>query len=898
MGAAQAMQNEEVDALRKAVVVLMQRQAFEDALTAVNDALCRAPGDPSLRCHKGEILRALRRFTESVDWLETILAECPGSADILYQLSASTLATGLFVRTIGLARALLDQQPGHLGAWLVLIDALARNGEPKEALSAVDTALRYPLDHPHLTLRRGIVLRQLHRFEEAAGWLAELRIRAQTSPELLPAILTELAGAEASSGRLAAAIATMKEAIERSPDHAGLLVSLIQMEIQAFDAPAAMAHLEQGLARWPDHPALRRLLVNLLMQTGRMRDADETLRQFGREHDDQMRWVDLAFRRFAKVRREIGELEKDGSAAGLQRFYLLQAEGQQTQSAQLAGELHAAEPQNPVHVVNVLNDAIRNHDSGAARQLLENCPPTVRQSSAVQMAEAAVLQLEGRVEEAAAVLSDGFHRHPPGLAQIIALADLALQEGIGTQSASFFLTRAKELIAAAADQLPERTCRILQLRLAFTQGDWPEALELLDVACAEAPGDMNLLQMKARCLYELEDFGTSERLLASVLEQAPADRGAIDLRKAVLLARGDLCGCLDFLEAKADAGHTALDTWLLSALCDTGQVERARSLAQRLLPNQPVSFDWKIETFRKLFLGTSEPVPDKTWKTVWSRPISERDLQGLLHGADWDGPSGSALHHTQYFAQRNLCPVGMDGLLWRRKAFRAGHVDQVMSTRVLLEAIPSAFGRSAGFASLRERVEGRQPTMIVSTHFGARFSVALKTLMRDLVYVVGPLSQMQRSGDDAVRVLSTFDSTRLAASVVRSLRNGDSVYLARDLSWTGFRPLGPESSATGTLLGKKVMIDDIVPKISQAMHVPVYWFQSQWSGDDVEIDVMRMPDAEEGEPRDVWCRRWAQAYLDKVEALFRSDPRNARLSHDLLNYLMITSLHADGGGRS
>lgn len=898
---AEATQNGEVHALREAVVVLMRKQAFSEALTAIDKALCRAPNDPSLRCHKGEILYALRRFTESVDWLEAALADCPGSAEILYQLSASALAAGLFDRTVSLARTLLDQQPAHLGAWLVLIDALTRREEPEEALSAVDTALALPLDHPHLKLRRGSLLRQLQRFEESAGWLTEMRGSAEASPELLPVILTELASAQAAAGHLASAIGTLKAAVEGDPGNISLLLSLIQLELQALDGAAALARLEQGLSDWPDHAVLRRLFVNLLMGMGRLRDADQRLQQFGAGQDDQKRWVDLAFRRFAKVRREIAELEQGGLAAGLQTFYLLQAEGQLAKSAEIAQDLFAAEPSNSVHAANVLHEALRRDDATAARQLLEKLSPSVRQAPAVRLAEAALLRLEGRIEEATSILSEDFRRYPAGLAQITTLANLALQEGMGTRGATLLLSCANGLMTQAEGQFPARTCQVLRLRFAYALGDWPRALHLLETVCAGAPDDMSLLQMKARCLYELEQFDAADSLLDHVLEQAPADRTAVELRKALLLARGDVAGCLNFLEAQIEAGHVALDSWLMSALCDRGQAERARVLALRHLPGQPASSDWKLERFRKLFLGEAEPVSVPDTRTNWSRPIPDHDLRGLLYEADWDGPSGPVTLYAQYFAQAALCPPGMDGVTWRRRARRAGHVDQLMSKRVLLETVPAAFRRSAAFAALRERVESLQPTMIVSTHAGARLSVALTVLMKNLAYVTGPRSktqtQAQGSGEVDIRILHGFDSGRLAADVVRTLREGGSVYLARDFSWTGFHPLGPASSATGTLLGRPVIIDDVVPKIGQAMKIPVYWFQPQWCGDEIEIDVVRMPDAEDGEARETWCRRWAQAYLDKVEALLRSDPRNARLNHDLLNYLMVTS-HPQTAGRA
>lgn len=848
-----------VQARRLAIEALMRDQAFARALASIEEELLLAPEDFWLRCRKGEVLRSLHRFAESADWLEAIVAGFPASVDLMHQLSASTLAAERFERTVSLSLAILGQQPDHLGAWLVLVDALARSGDPEGALAEVEAALARPLDHPHLKLRRGIVLRQLQRFEESASWLADMRDSAETFPELLPVILTELSSAQAAVGRLAAAIETLKAAVEICPGDAGLFLSLIQLEMQAFEGAAALAHLEQGLANWPDHAVMRRLLVNLLVSMGRMRDADEKLRQFGAGHEDQRRWVDLAFRRFAKIRQEIAELEQGNSTVGLQTFYLLQAEGQLEKSAEIARELFAVDPSNPVHAANILNDVFRNGDAIAARQVLEELSPSVRQAPAVRLAEAALLRLEGRIEAAAAILSEDFRRYPAGLAQIITLANLALQEGMGTRGAALLLDCADGLMAQAEGHLPELACQILRLRFAFALGNWRQALDLLETVCPATPGDMALFQMKARCLYELEQFEEADSLLDYVLEQAPADRAAIELRKALLLARGGIAGCLDFLEAKVEAGHAALDTWLLSSLCDTGQAERARALALRHLPGQPASSDWKLERFRKLFLGESRPVSIPETRARWSRPIPDHDLRGLLYEADWDGPSGPGLQHAQYFAQAALCPPDMDGVTWRRRACRAGHVDQLMSARVLLETVPAAFGRSAAFAALRERVESRQPTIIVSTHAGARLSVALTVLMKNLAYVTGPRSktqtQAQGSGDVDVRILYGFDSARLAADVVRSLREGVSVYFARDFSWTGFHPLGPASSASGILLGRPVMIDDIVPKISQAMKIPVYWFQAQWSGDDIEIDVIRMPDAEEGEPREVWCRR-------------------------------------------
>jgi len=44
-----------------------------------------------------------------------------------------------------------------------------------------------------------------------------------------------------------------------------------------------------------------------------------------------------------------------------------------------------------------------------------------------------------------------------------------------------------------------------------------------------------------------------------------------------------------------------------------------------------------------------------------------------------------------------------------------------------------------------------------------------------------------------------------------------------------------------------------------------------------QIELTRLPDSLAGERRDVWCRRWFAAYLEKLEVVMRGRPENLGL---------------------
>jgi Flp pilus assembly protein TadD len=64
------------------------------------------------------------------------------------------------------------------------------------------------------------------------------------------------------------------------------------------------------------------------------------------------------------------------------------------------------------------------------------------------------------------------------------------------------------------------------------------AVSMLELALEELPGDLGLLRLYARALYEFASLGRAEEVARAVLERAPADAETMVLLAATLRRTG------------------------------------------------------------------------------------------------------------------------------------------------------------------------------------------------------------------------------------------------------------------------------------------------------------------------------------------------------------------------
>ncbi|MBV9991022.1 MAG: tetratricopeptide repeat protein [Alphaproteobacteria bacterium] len=89
-------------------------------------------------------------------------------------------------------------------------------------------------------------------------------------------------------------------------------------------------------------------------------------------------------------------------------------------------------------------------------------------------------------------------------------------------------------------------------------------------------------------------------------------------------------------------------------------------------------------------------------------------------------------------------------------------------------------------------------------------------------------------------------------------------------------------------LGRRIAISTMVPRLIWKLKPRSMWWHALWKepderggGERVRIELDMLPDPEEGEPLEPWCRRWLDAYLERVARIMQGDPRNLNLRHGI-----------------
>ena len=78
-------------------------------------------------------------------------------------------------------------------------------------------------------------------------------------------------------------------------------------------------------------------------------------------------------------------------------------------------------------------------------------------------------------------------------------------------------------------------------------------------------------------------------------------------------------------------------------------------------------------------------------------------------------------------------------------------------------------------------------------------------------------------------------------------------------------------------LGRRIQLPLLVPKLIQRYGLPSFWCCPLWRNKRIMIELERLPDPTQDEPRHLWSQRWFAAYLKKLEAVMRGRPENLSL---------------------
>lgn len=252
----------------------LQRGQWDDAQACFAGALRQNPADERAHHHYAEVLWHQGDLPGAIKHQEESVRLSGGDASLLVQLGEMYLQHNNIDAASECAEEALDLHRQMSGAWALRGDIHRRRGEPTEALECYHRALNYQPHYPHVQMavaemyqtggkprralatlealannyhpndlppnvdfQRGIALKSLGRYQDAAEALAKATERGEPSAEWW----FQLSEAEFLAGNMAPARVALHSALNKSPTHSASLQLRDRMARQSESLTASLS---------------------------------------------------------------------------------------------------------------------------------------------------------------------------------------------------------------------------------------------------------------------------------------------------------------------------------------------------------------------------------------------------------------------------------------------------------------------------------------------------------------------------------------------------------------------------------------------------------------------------------------------------------------------------------
>lgn len=169
-----ALQPDNTEALQTLINIELAREQADSALATVNQALTLYPDSRDFLQKKASVLEALHRYPEAYALTGALRQRYPYNAKIRDQYVDERLASGRLLNNQGQPEEALAEfhevltvHPRDSSALMYAINILNTCGSYDSALSLTDQGLRYYPGNMYFTLKRAVLLENMHRYADA-----------------------------------------------------------------------------------------------------------------------------------------------------------------------------------------------------------------------------------------------------------------------------------------------------------------------------------------------------------------------------------------------------------------------------------------------------------------------------------------------------------------------------------------------------------------------------------------------------------------------------------------------------------------------------------------------------------------------------------------------------------
>ena len=242
----------------------MQRENWDEAESLFARAVSTSPVDERARCRYAETLWKRGARQEAIAQMEEAVRLSSNDPKLLVELGEMHLAGGDLARAAERAEQAVAADGRSASAWALRGDVLRRTGHAAEALACYHRALTYQEHFPHVQLAAADIYRKSGRPQRT---LATLELLAgQYPPGQEPAeVLFHKGLALKSLSRFDEAAETLAAAVKGGDCTPEMLVHLSDAQLLAGDPTAAGFAIDQALALDPNHAGalqLRRVIAS------------------------------------------------------------------------------------------------------------------------------------------------------------------------------------------------------------------------------------------------------------------------------------------------------------------------------------------------------------------------------------------------------------------------------------------------------------------------------------------------------------------------------------------------------------------------------------------------------------------------------------------------------------
>lgn len=675
--------------------------------------------------------------------------------------------------------AATDAAPDYAPAWTLQGDLQRNLGEPEAALAAYDRAIELRPDRIRERLRRGLLLVELGRLDDAREDADFVRQGAPGHPG--GHFLRGLAHFE--NGDRTRALPHLEEALAASRNYRPAMPYLGALHLEQGN----LSQAEHLLERYHNHDEPNvlsyRLLAQLRVAQGRPDEARELLRTALEEnpHLAESLAAPLAALSLDGGDSATGiQVLRDALAQGVTRPDLqemlgvaLVREGEHEEGMDLLERIRpeagAARPGELTLALEHLRARRFEQALEAARELRRRDPDN---PDALNIEASALMGLRD-ITEARLLLQEGIAAHPDH--HPLALNLSALEARLGNEET------AREILEELQQSAPgEPTSAVRLAALDFRAGDRAAGMRWLQAAAENHPETVEPQLMLARAQAEREDLTAAVTTLERARQYHPDHRDVLSALAAVQERRGDLRAASDHLRRLTELYPDEPETHFRLARTLAGYGEESASIdalrrtleldpqhmSARMILTRHLSEAGEIDAARRVFAPLAEAAPDSA--------------QVLAQQAWFDAHAGRHREAARGYAQALEQEQRHDWVVGRHRAeMETGNLDAAVATlEQWLEQRPEdgAMRHRLGSVLLEA---GREEAAL--THYEALLEqrphdiIALNNaawLLRedDPRRAVGHAEQANELAPEQAPILDTLGNTLLHAGETRRAR--------------------------------------------------------------------------------------------------------------------------------